>query len=136
MKQAMWISLGALLLSVACTPHVATLTGGVVVAGGPAKSGVARPPTGADPLSVEGSDDPCLPRATFDKLGPPCNEHETQGGASPVMTDELTPGRHATVDETAWYCRGDAIVRLVLRRCDGAGTFRIVDVAVSLGGKP
>jgi hypothetical protein len=135
MKQGKWLSLVALALSAACTPHVATLSGTVVVAGGPAKSGVAQAPVGATPLAVQGSDDACLPRASFDRLGPPCNQHETQGGATPVMTDDLTPGRHRTEDETAWYCRGDAVVRLVLRRCETTSTYRIVDVAVSLGEK-
>ncbi len=119
----------------ACCSQVATLGGAVVVAGGPAKVGVAQNPTGADPLALVGDPAECLPRASFDKLGPRCNEHQTQGGASPVMTDELTPGRHRTVEETAWYCREHTVVRLVLQRCDEAATYRVVDLAVSLGEK-
>jgi len=122
-------------LATACASQRAQLSGAWVVAGSPARAGVAQPPRNAQPLVLEGSDG-CIPAVAFiDQFGNPCKEHETEGGASTDMSGALPMGANPTTSEVRWFCEGRSVVRLVLDRCPGADSFRVKEVAVWMGGK-
>jgi hypothetical protein len=122
-------------LATACASQRGQLSGAWVVAGSPARAGVAQPPRNAQPLVLDGSDG-CIPAVAFiDQFGNPCKEHETEGGASTDMSGALPMGANPTTSEVRWFCEGRSVVRLVLDRCPGADSFRVKEVAVWMGGK-
>src|SRR5260370_39086825 len=81
-----WGLVVLMVLATACASQRAQLSGAWVVAGSPARAGVAQQPRNAQPLVLDGSDG-CIPAVAFiDPFCNPCKEHETEGGASTGMS--------------------------------------------------
>src|SRR5579859_2051342 len=130
-----WGFVALTVLPTACATQRGQLSGAWVIAGSPARVGIAEPPRTAQPLVLDGSDG-CVPAVAFiDQFGNPCKEHETEGGASTDMSGALPTGANPTTSEVRWFCEGKSIVRLVLDRCGAADSYRIKEVAVWMGGK-
>jgi hypothetical protein len=107
----------------------------VLVARGSSAAGIASVPERGGPLTVLPARDvvgECFSSQTLDAhFGAQCNDHESEGGAPPVVTDTLPLGPEPTPGEVRWYCDRRTVLRLLLARCEGTDTFRVSEVDVA-----
>ena len=129
-------------LAVCCTSVLAAcaaparfgkLSGEWVVLGTQPAIGLASTPHQGEPLTVAVTSDisdGCVTDAVLhEHFGDSCANAESEAAASPVVTDELTPGPHPTPGEVRWYCDQRSVMRLVLERCAGTNSFRVTQLA-------
>jgi hypothetical protein len=123
------------LIAGGCAAHTGQLTGSWTVAAGPGRAGFAKQPRFGQPLEIEGAGE-CIVAQTLDQLfGTPCKDHETEVGGLSDTSGTLSVGPHPTTGEVRWYCEGRTVIRLVLERCGTGESYRVADLAVSVGGK-
>jgi hypothetical protein len=100
-------------------------------------AGPATAPRHGEPLSVVATPEvqnACFSSDSLDQhFGAQCAAHETEGGATSTMSDEVLPGTAPTPSEVRWYCDRQTLLRIVLRRCGSTNTFAVGEIAVARG---
>jgi hypothetical protein len=134
MKSVLVLLLGCALAGCCRQPAV---VGGrwVLIARGQSAAGPAGAPHAAGALDVVASPDVingCFTSESLDRhFGAQCGAHETEGGATAAMTDEVPTGTQPTPAEVRWYCDKRTVLRVLLQRCAVTDTFTVSEIAVA-----